>query len=87
MIDLKRACEQAKEQFHKNGMTDQITEVCDSGLSWIISGRYYENSKVEYGNNPIEINKETGEMSWFVLAIPENMKKYYDSKLIDVENI
>ena len=76
MLTVNEACEKALSYFPTIGMKKKIVAVCDMNNKWIITGRYFDDDCVEYGNNPISIDKITGEIEVFSMA--ENFEQYYN---------
>lgn len=81
MIEFKEACAKALDYLKKNNYSIGLSEICDLPDRWIFCG--YGGGI--YGNTPITINKESGEIAPFSFAIPENYDLYYDiSVSIDI---
>lgn len=72
MISLDEACEKAIIYLSEEGYLKGLAGVVDAGDIWIFGGRVFEENVAEYGNCPVAINKETGELYDFPISDMDN---------------
>ncbi|MGM9521467.1 MAG: hypothetical protein ACI3VB_03205 [Oscillospiraceae bacterium] len=82
MIDLNSALEIARKYYDERGMQD-LTKVYDAENAWIIYAG--KKDQPRYGNAGISIDKETGDISSFVLPSRRNFEILKNATLIELE--
>lgn len=82
MIDFELAKKIAKEYYDERGM-DKLTKVYESNDIWVVYAT--KDGKIRYGGHGIAINKETGEISDFILPSKENFEILRNAKLTVLE--
>lgn len=82
MISINEACEKALDYLPKIGMLRKIYGACSTPELWLFGGRWEDDNSVEYGNNPISVNKYTGEVD--VFSISQNIDTYYSSEPVTI---
>ena len=82
MISLNEACERALDCFSRMGMLKKIYSIGSTSDLWLFDGRWDDDDSVEYGNNPVAVNKETGNTD--VFSISQNLDIYYSSEPIPI---
>ena len=81
MIDFNNAIEIAKAHFLTKG-EQHLTKIYESENSWIV---YAGNpSQIRFGNMGISINKETGEITNFILPSRKNFETLKNAKLTEL---
>ena len=81
MLTLKEACGKALDNMLEKQGNYGICEVAELPDKWIFLG--YGGGV--YGNTPVTVSKNSGEIRNFSFAIPENYEKYYhESELLEV---
>ncbi len=84
MIDLLQACEIAYNHFEQTKEISGISAINELDNGWIFWGRDFPPEVAEYGNIPIIIHMDDGEMSYFQVSAPENVEAFIKSRQIDV---
>ena len=82
MISLTSACEKALDFFPSMGMMKKIYNIGSTPDLWLFDGRWEEGNHVEYGNNPVSVNKETGEVGAFIIS--QNLDEYYSAEPVEI---
>lgn len=83
-IKVEEACKLAYEFFNKNGFQKGIVFAAELDDLWLFGGKMLRGSGVEYGNNPVSVNKKNGNVNWFVLSRPKNLELYWTRKEVPV---
>lgn len=85
MIRLEEACQIALDNLVKKDYLNGLVDIVDIGDRWLIFGTIFEElGKVDYGNCPYAVNKETGECEEFPISIMENFDLYYAGEVVEV---
>jgi len=82
MIDFEKAKEIAKEYYSGIGM-NKLTKVYENDEMWIVYAT--KDDQTQYGGYGISINKETGDISKFILPSKKNFEILKQAKLIVIE--
>ena len=85
MVDFKEALEKARKMFPERGYLGKVYVACDLPDKWLFFSRFSENSKVEYGNRPISVDKETGEAKWYYIYTEEHIKEYLAAVTLEID--
>ena len=81
MLDFNKAIEIAKAHFALKD-DERLTKIYESDNSWIV---YAGNpSQIRFGNMGISINKETGEITNFILPSRKNFEILKNAKLTEL---
>ena len=80
--DLTVACEKAKYRLIQLGYKPYITEIVDIGDRWLFFSDI--GGGADYGNNPVIVSKDTGEVEDFYLGDPVNYSLYEKGADVDI---
>lgn len=83
-MDVMTACEIAYKCFSQTKGLKGISELFDMDQYWLFWGKGFADNKVQYGNVPIVINKQTGEGNYFPLSDPDNMDMFRKAEKMEV---
>ena len=81
MIDFSTAIEIAKIYFAKKGL-EELTKVYDADKIWVIYAG--KKDQLRFGNSGIAVDKETGEISTFILPSRINFEILKNATLIEI---
>ena len=81
MIDFKEAIEIAQKYFQEKGQSN-LTKIYESENIWAVYAGRKEQPK--FGNAGIAIDKETGEISSFILPSRTNFEILKNAKLTEL---
>ena len=84
MLDFNTACEMARKNLVGQGYKNGIAEITDLGDSWLFTGRMFDIGVTDYGNTPITVDKNTGEIADYPLSDVGNYKRYYKAEDIEI---
>ena len=81
MIDFKEAIEIAQKYFQEKGQSN-LTKIYESENIWVVYAGRKEQPK--FGNAGIAIDKETGEISSFILPSRTHFEILKNAKLTEL---
>lgn len=81
MIDFHGALELARKYYAEKGL-DELTKVYDADKIWVVYAGKKDQPK--FGNSGIAIDKESGEISRFILPSRVNFEILKNATLIDI---
>ncbi len=84
MLDFNMACEMARKNLVGQGYKNGIAEITDLGDSWLFTGRMFDIGAPDYGNTPITVDKNTGEIADYPLSDIDNLDRYYEAEDIEI---
>lgn len=82
MIDFYSAIELARKYYAEKGL-EELTKVYDADKIWVVYAGKKDQPK--FGNAGIAIDKETGEISRFILPSRTNFEILKKATLMDIE--
>lgn len=82
MIDFEKAIEIAKEYYQKKELF-HLTKIYEADNIWVVYAG--KKDQPRYGNAGIAIDKETGEISSFILPSRTNFEILKKAKLTELE--
>ena len=80
MVDFQNAIGIAKKYYAEKGL-EELTKVYDADKVWIVYAGQTDQPK--FGNSGIAIDKQTGEISRFILPSRTNFEILKNATLID----
>ena len=81
MIDFKKAIEIAQKYYQEKGQLE-LTKIYESKNIWVVYAGKKEQPR--FGNAGIAIDKETGEMSSFILPSRTNFEILKNAKMTEL---
>lgn len=82
MIDFHKAIELARQYYSEKGL-EELTKVYDADKIWVVYAGKKDQPK--FGNAGIAINKETGEISRFILPSRTNFEILKNATLMEMK--
>lgn len=82
MIDFYKAIELARKYYSEKGL-EELTKVYDADKIWVVYAGKKDQPK--FGNAGIAINKETGEISRFILPSRTNFEILKKATLMEIK--
>ncbi len=82
-MNLKEACDKAKEYYSKEWGCSDLSEIKDLGDKWLF---FPTDETKAFGNFHITVDKATGEVEPFILPLKENFDRLKKAVVVQKPN-